>query len=1142
MLHAKPLNKSPGDDTAARATDAPADRSYFGIVVALFLAYLLLASALFYFRGFRGVSPDRWAPFLFLVALALGRGRGFIRDWIPFVALLFGYQYMRGVAGQVVDADALTAANHGNVQLDTILDLERWLFLGAIPSIWLQERLYTEGVAHWYDVASGLVYLLHFVFPLVFAFALWLRNKEHYWRFVIALVAMSYIAFLFFLLLPTAPPWLAQEWGVIQGLERPSGQAYRALLPHRANNLDTFQIWTRASPNPVAAFPSLHAAFPWLVMLYAQKFFGRIGWSLILYSVWVWFSIVYFGLHWVVDILAGIVLATAVFLLMERLWPRLAAFPGLPWPAWLTIGIARTRSVVAHRAASLRRRVATHPLAPDALGVLAVAAIGATSFLVILQRGSMAGIDAVTQFYPTYAFLGDQLRDGNLPGWIPHWYGGMPFIADPQSGWGYLPAMVLFTLLPLKWAIQFFLAFHLLLIGLGAYTLARLLGLSLLSAVVAAAAFQLNGWMVVRSACCPVDMEVMTWLPFALIGVELAVRYRGWLGQAAGWSIASVAMSQILAAWLGQGGIYASLAIGGYLIYRTLLDPPAPAALRHRVAALALHGSAIGLLSFALAAAALLPRLEFLAQSSLADGYPWEGVNGGFPSLIQLGERVLGRTSYAAGAATLTLAGIGIVLGGRRYATPFFTLLALGAALLALEDRTPLHHVLSLVVPRFEDVNSNLPQRSLMLLFLPVAMLAGIAVESLRTRSLRSSSRLIAVVLVGLLAFFTLATDEGNRRIGPWTLIPILAVGLVILGASVPWLPGVRRTAPMLLLGVLIVDLVASGHTLVNDSSSGLNVARFDLHSFDDPPPAAAYLLGQSTDERFRFVGYDAGRHSGTAITLYRRDFDDPALIALLVNNRGVFLGLDDLQGTTNPLHLPRFDDLLTATNGFPQDYHDAHIYPTGLDSPLLDLLNVRYLVVPDDVPPGRPDLLHLSQRLPTVYHNGPVRILENPNALPRAWLVHEARQVPPGEALPVLTSGQFDPANLAVLETTPPDLAIPQDPAADTVAIDAYAPDAIDLTTHTDAPGMVILSEVYDANWKAYIDGEETPVMVANHALRAVAVPPGEHTIELRYESRSLQLGLISSATTTTLIAAVIVVLLVRQRRSQTASPPSGR
>jgi hypothetical protein len=297
------------------------------LIFGLFAGYMLLAAGLYYFRGFSFITPDRWAFFLFLGAALVGQGLAFLRDWVPFVLLLFGYEFMRGVAGDVVTADGYTAEEHGRILVQPLIDAERFL-CGGIPTVWLQERLYEPGRAHWYDVLAGLVYLLHFVFPLVFAFLLWLRWRDRFWRFSLAMLLMTYLAFFFFLLLPSAPPWLAERWGYVEGIARPSGQAYRVLLPNRYDNLDTFTIWTHRSPNPVAALPSLHAAFPWLVLLFAVRFYGRRAWLFLLYNAAVWFSVVYLAQHWVIDILAGIAWATVSFYASEALWRWLSARTG----------------------------------------------------------------------------------------------------------------------------------------------------------------------------------------------------------------------------------------------------------------------------------------------------------------------------------------------------------------------------------------------------------------------------------------------------------------------------------------------------------------------------------------------------------------------------------------------------------------------------------------------------------------------------------------------------------------------------------------------------------------------------------------------------------------------------------------------
>jgi membrane-associated phospholipid phosphatase len=290
------------------------------LIAVIFGVYLALAAILTYVNGGAFITPDTIMVLLGVGAVILGRGRSFVRDWAPFLLLLFGYELMRGFADYIANVGDVTAADHGSVQVASLLHADEWLFRGHLPTTWLQDRLYTPGVVHWYDVGAALIYLFHFLLPLVFGFMLWLRNKEWFRRFTLSLLAMSYGAFFFYFLMPSAPPWLAQQWGYLDNVQRPSEAAYELFLPARFSHVDTFQLWTHASPNPVAAFPSLHAAFPWLVLLFAVRCFGKWGWLMLIYNAALWFSVVYLSQHWVVDVIAGIVWATAAFYATEALW------------------------------------------------------------------------------------------------------------------------------------------------------------------------------------------------------------------------------------------------------------------------------------------------------------------------------------------------------------------------------------------------------------------------------------------------------------------------------------------------------------------------------------------------------------------------------------------------------------------------------------------------------------------------------------------------------------------------------------------------------------------------------------------------------------------------------------------------------
>lgn len=286
------------------------------VIALLFLAFMGIGLGLILWRG-TWITPDRWALFLLIGAIIAGQGLAFVRDWVPVVLLIFGYEFMRGIAGEMVREQGRT------VHLGELIQADRVMFGGELPTLWIQDKLYTVGTVHWYDYLAVAMYALHFVFPLVFAFILWLGRKERFWQFSLAFLLMTYAAFAFFLFYPAAPPWLAQEWNRIHGVQWPATQTWQALAPERFDDFDTYQIWNKASGNAVAAFPSLHAGFPWLTLLFAVKFFGWRGLVFIVYNVALWFSVVYLGHHWVIDIVGGMAWATICFVIVVYAWPWL---------------------------------------------------------------------------------------------------------------------------------------------------------------------------------------------------------------------------------------------------------------------------------------------------------------------------------------------------------------------------------------------------------------------------------------------------------------------------------------------------------------------------------------------------------------------------------------------------------------------------------------------------------------------------------------------------------------------------------------------------------------------------------------------------------------------------------------------------
>lgn len=299
-------------------------RVFTRAVVAIVTGYLACAAVVFAWRGvyFTPDLPGSWALLLLAGTLALGRAKAFLRDWLPFVALILGYELLRGFVGTVVTEGQLVPAYAGAIHYRWIMRADTWLFGGVAATRRLQAALYDPNALHWYDLIAELAYSLHFALPLVFGYILWLGDRERYYRFAITLLVMTYATFVVFLLAPTAPPWLVGVWGQLPGIHDPFGQVANSTSPRMTSPLSRLMEWTTASPDPVAAMPSLHAAYPWLVLLFLVKFVGRRGWWFLAYNAVVWFSTVYLAQHWVVDLLAGVVWATASFVIVEAIWRR----------------------------------------------------------------------------------------------------------------------------------------------------------------------------------------------------------------------------------------------------------------------------------------------------------------------------------------------------------------------------------------------------------------------------------------------------------------------------------------------------------------------------------------------------------------------------------------------------------------------------------------------------------------------------------------------------------------------------------------------------------------------------------------------------------------------------------------------------
>jgi hypothetical protein len=273
--------------------------------------------------GGLSITPDVLVVALALVAVVLGRTRLFLRDWIPFVAIFLAYELMRGIAD---DAGF-------PVHINDVLGAERFISFGHLPTQLLQDWLAPGGAVGAAAIVATVLYMLHFVLPIATGFVLWLWRRPQYYGFVAAFIVLSFAGFITFLLLPVGPPWKAMEQGLLNGPDgRPvihylKPDAFAALADTLGFNgrwLSSY-VFYGVNPNGVAAFPSLHAGYPFLSFLVLRHAFGRIAWVAFGYAVAVWWAIVFLGDHYLIDVLGGVAYATAAYCATRILAERLSA-------------------------------------------------------------------------------------------------------------------------------------------------------------------------------------------------------------------------------------------------------------------------------------------------------------------------------------------------------------------------------------------------------------------------------------------------------------------------------------------------------------------------------------------------------------------------------------------------------------------------------------------------------------------------------------------------------------------------------------------------------------------------------------------------------------------------------------------------
>ena len=248
-----------------------------------------------------GIPVDRIAVLLWMfgafACASLGRNREqviqMLRDWALMVVIYMAYDYSRGTADQWGIGVNYTA----------LRDLDSLITFGREPISGMQRRFYTPNDVKWYDVVGSVIYMTHFVFPVLPLVFLRLRNRASWLHYVRRFSLTLGISVFIFIIFPAAPPWMASREGYLPPIQRITGRGWSELhLKTVSKTLDR----GAGVLNAVAPMPSLHSGMALLVALW---FFRNckpwIRIAALAFPVAMLTALVYFGEHFIIDGLAG---------------------------------------------------------------------------------------------------------------------------------------------------------------------------------------------------------------------------------------------------------------------------------------------------------------------------------------------------------------------------------------------------------------------------------------------------------------------------------------------------------------------------------------------------------------------------------------------------------------------------------------------------------------------------------------------------------------------------------------------------------------------------------------------------------------------------------------------------------------------
>ena len=195
-----------------------------------------------------------------------------------------------------------------------------------------------------------------------------------------------------------------------------------------------------------------------------------------------------------------------------------------------------------------------------------------------------------------------------------------------------------------------------------------------------------------------------------------------------------------------------------------------------------------------------------------------------------------------------------------------------------------------------------------------------------------------------------------------------------------------------------------------------------------------------------------------------------------------------------DPLYLLRYGELISASERGKADIaapfgFNRIVVPTNFNTKIINLLGVKYIFSLDDIK---------NSDVQKVFEEGQVKVFENSQAFPRAFLVQSViKATNKDQAIKELFNPIHDLRTTAIVEDAGDLKALEYGDGS--ISMITYSENTVAIKVSVEKTAFLVLTDTYYPTWRVTIDGNKSVMYRTNYNFRGVVVPPGIHTVEFK-------------------------------------------